>query len=563
MTHTAKYRSVSNAVRLAARAELGLFIAFACCVLALVGCSKVSQSTTPSRQSGPIPGVLRYAEIAEPDTLNPLLTAQTVTADLEYFAFSFFFNYDDKQNFVPEVALAVPTLKNGGISADGRTLTYHLRRGITWQDGAPLNAKDVVFTFKAIMNPANNVQVRTGYDQIASIEAPDDYTVVVHMRHVFSPIVAYFMCQQGGFPVMPAHLLAQYPNVNRLPYNTLPIGSGPFRVTEWVHGDHITLVANPHYWRGPPKLNKIVYRFITNTTTIQVLLQTHEVDAWFRASADLYPQLITIPGYHVLVSDENLFGHIDFNVKDPLLADVRVRKAIEFALDRPAMARILSHGVYQVGTSDIATYSWAYPKDLPFYNNDPAQARRLLDAAGWTPGPDGVRVRNGTRLELQISYISGNALGATLSSIVQQKLRDIGILVTQKTYPAPLYFASAQDHGILNSGKFQMAYFGWSSGVDPDNSSIYGCDQFPPAGQNNLFWCDEALNNAETDALGTFDEQRRIRDYSIIEHELIEQVPTIFIFHNRRIDVLSTSFHGFMPSPATSAFWNTWEWTMQ
>ncbi len=533
------------------------------CLIAMFGCSKVTQSTNPQPGSGTIPGVLRYADIQEPDSLNPLITTQSVTADLEYFAFSFFFNYDDKANLVPELALEVPTLKNGGISADGRTITYHIRKGVKWQDGEPLTAKDVIFTFHAIMNPKNDVQVRTGYDQIASIDAPDDYTVVVHMRRVFSPIIAYFMCQQGGFPVVPAHLLEQYPNVNQLPYNSLPIGSGPFKITEWQHGDHITLVANPDYWRGPPKLSKIVFRFVSNTTTIQVLLQTHEIDAWFRASADLYPQLQKIPGYKVLVSDENLFGHIDFNVKDPILSDVRVRKAIEYALDRQSMAHTITHDVYQAGTSDIPTYNWAYPHDLPVYDNNPAAARALLDEAGWTVGPDGVRQKNGQKLELQFSYISGNVMGSNIATVTQARLHDVGIAVAQKVYPAPLYFGSAQAGGILNGGKFQMAYFGWVSGFDPDNSSLYACDQFPPAGQNNLFWCDKKLDDAEKDTLGTFDQQRRIADYSIIEHELIEQVPTIFVFHDRRIDVISDKFHGYKPGPANSAYWNPWEWSME
>jgi peptide/nickel transport system substrate-binding protein len=548
----------SRAVALA----LSLTFAFGS-AFGIASCSKVSQSSAPSGNQGTIPGELRYADIQEPDSLNPLLTTLAITADLEYLAFSFFFNYDDKQNFVPEAALAVPTLRNGGISADGRTITYHMRQGLKWQDGVPLTAKDVVFTYHAIMNPANNVQVRTGYDQIASVDAPDDYTVVVHMQHVFSPIIAYFMCQQGGFPIVPEHLLAKYPNVNRLPYNSLPIGSGPFRITEWLHGDHITLVANPDYWRGPPKLKKIVFKFVPSTNTIKVLLQTNEIDAWFRANPDLYEQLKAIPGYDVVVSPENLFAHIDFNMKDPLLQDVRVRKAIEYALDRESMARTVTHGVYPAGVSDIATYSWAFPKGLARYDNDPAAARALLDAAGWVPGPDGVRQKNGQRLELQISFISGNVMGTTIASIAQQKLRDVGIVLTQKTYPASLYFASAQGGGIVNGGKFQLAYFAWAAGVDPDNSSLYACDQFPPAGQNNMFWCDKTLDAAEKDALSTFDQERRKRDYLIIERELIEQVPTIFIFNDNRIDAVSKRFHGYLPSPATSAFWNSYDWSVE
>ncbi|MBV8367278.1 MAG: peptide ABC transporter substrate-binding protein [Candidatus Eremiobacteraeota bacterium] len=532
---------------------------------ALAGCTKISQSTTApgGAGGGSIPGVLRYADISEPDSLNPLLSTQIVTADLEYLAFSFFFNVDDKLNFVPEVALEVPTQANGGISKDGLTITYHLRRGIKWQDGEPLTAKDVVFTFHAIMNPANNVQVRTGYDQIASVDAPNDDTVVVHMKRVYAPIVAYFMGQQGQEPVLPAHLLAQYPNINQIPYNTLPIGSGPFKITEWQHGDHITLVANPGYWRGPPKLSKIVFRFVSSTNTIKVLLQTHEIDAWFRADPNQYDQLDKIAGYKVMISDQNVFAHIDFNFKDPLLTDLRVRKAIEYALDRKAMAHDLTYDVYQPANSDIAPYSWAYPHDLPYYDNNPAAARALLDEAGWKVGPDGVREKNGQKLELQFSYISGNVLGAKVGTVAAARLRDIGVILNQKVYPAPLYFGSQQAGGIVNSGKYQLGYFGWVSGVDPDNSSLYACDQFPPDGQNNLFWCDKKLDDAEKAALATFDQTQRAQQYSIIEHELVEQVPTIFLFHDRRLDIVRNGFGNYIPSPATSSFWNSWQWTMQ
>jgi peptide/nickel transport system substrate-binding protein len=531
--------------------------------LLFASCSKVSENAGPGANVPFEPGVLRYADISEPDSLNPLLSTQLVVADIEYLTFSFFFRYDDQQRFVPDIALVEPTLENGLISKDGKTITYHLRRGVKWQDGAPLDAKDVVFTFHAIMNPNNNVQVRTGYDQIADVTAPDDYTVIVHMKRVFSPIIAYFMCQQGGFPIVPAHLLAKYPNVNNIPYNTKPVGSGPFRITEWVHGDHITMEASPSYYRGPPKLKKIVYRFIASTNTIKVQLQTHETDAWFRANTDVTPELEKIPGIVVKKSPENLFAHIDFNVKDPILSDLRVRKAIEYSLNRREMVANITHNINTMGNSDIAEYSWAFPKDLAIYDNDPAKAKALLDEAGWKPGPDGVRVKNGQRLELQFSLVSGSSTGEKIASLVQAAAKNVGIAVTIKGYPAAVYFGAAQTGGILNGGKYQLGSFSWSSGVDPDNSSIYGCEQFPPKGQNNLFWCDPKLEAAEQDALSTFDQKRRIKDYEIIERELIEQVPTIFLWHSRRVDALSEHFHGFVSSPATSANWNAWEWSMQ
>jgi peptide/nickel transport system substrate-binding protein len=458
-------------------------------VLAFGGCSKVTTGTgaVQNGAAGPIPGVLRYADIEEPESLSTLLSTQIVTADLSYLMFSYFFNYDDRDNFVPEVATEVPTLRNGGISADGKTITYHLRRGVKWQDGVPLTAQDIVFTFHAIMNPKNNVQVRTGYDQIADVVATDDYTVVVHMKSVFAPIVAFFMCMQGGFSILPQHLLDKYPDLNHVAWNNAPVGSGPFRFVEWVHGDHITLEANPGYWRGPPHLKKIIFRVMPDTNTIVTQLQTHEVDAWFRADPAKYAQLKALKGYRVYLSPENVFGHIDFNTKDPILSDVTVRQAIESAIDRPRIVNDATGGVDQATDTDQSVFSWANDHHAPYFGYDPAKATALLAAAGWKPGPDGIRAKNGTRLSLQLSYIGGQSIGQKVAGIIQQDAKAVGVEIAQKTYPSTIFFASAQSGGILNSGKFQLAYYGWVSGVDPDNSSLYRCNQFPPQGQNMLF----------------------------------------------------------------------------
>jgi peptide/nickel transport system substrate-binding protein len=556
--------NVARANENVARANLFARILLLTAAISLAACSKVSTQggAPPAAAAGPIPGVLRYAEIAEPDNLSTLLSTQVVTVDLSYLMFSYFFNVDDHDNFVPEIATAVPTRQNGGISADGKTITYHLRRGVKWQDGQPLTARDVVFTYQAIMNPRNNVQVRTGYDQIAGVQAKDDYTVVVHMKNVFSPIVAYFMGLQGGVSILPAHLLSQYPDLNHVAWNNKPVGSGPFKFVEWVHGDHIALEANPLYWRGPPKLTKIIFKIVPDTNTIITELQTHEVDGWFRADPAQINRLRALKGYNIFISAENLFGHLDFNTKDPILSDVNVRRAIESAIDRDRIVADATKGVFLPTDTDLSVFSWALDHHKTFYPYNPALAARILDADGWKVGPDGIRVKNGMRLSLQLSYVGGQAIAEELAAIIQQNEKAVGVEITQKPYPANLYFAAAQSGGILNSGKYQIAYFGWGSGVDPDDSSLYACNQFPPDGQNDLFWCDPKLNAAETDALTHMDRGRRTADYHIIATELGEQAPTVFLFAERRVDVLPKQFSGYKPSPAESSNWNSYAWSM-
>ncbi|HTD33104.1 MAG TPA: ABC transporter substrate-binding protein, partial [Candidatus Elarobacter sp.] len=253
--------------------------------IALSACTRVA--TTQSGPNGESagagqrhpwtrPGILRIASLSDPDTLSPLVGSFQVDVDLSMFWAGYLFNVDDQNRAVPELATAVPTLANGGISRDGRTITYHLRKGVTWQDGAPFGSDDVKFTWQQVMNPNNDVGGRQGYDLVASIDTPDPQTAVVHLKHAFAPFVnTFFTMGSTPFPVYPKHLLAKYPDLNRIPFNSKPVGTGPFIVQEWHRGQTLRMTANPHYWRGAPKLKEIQYRVIPDENTLATSVKTH------------------------------------------------------------------------------------------------------------------------------------------------------------------------------------------------------------------------------------------------------------------------------------------------
>jgi peptide/nickel transport system substrate-binding protein len=528
----------------------------------LAACAKTETTVPEPDKSGPQPGVLRFAEIDEPSSLNPLVASQPIVLDLSYLMYSFFFNVDDKLNLVPEIATEVPTVANGGVSKDGKTIIYHVRKGVKWQDGQPLTAHDVVFTYKAIMNPRNNIQGRLGYEDIADVLAPDDHTIVVHMKKVDSPIVTLFMCLDGDYPILPAHLLAKYADLNHAPYNDMPIGSGPFRVVEWVRGDRLVLETNQDYWRGTPKLSKIVVYFVRDNNEIVDRLRSGNIDAWFRSDPTLYPALTEIADINVTISPDNNFGHLDFNLRDPLLQDVRVRRAVAMAIDRRAIVRDVTHYVYQTTDSDQPYASWAYDRSTPHVGYNPNRAKKLLADAGWTRSADGSLQRRGRRLSLQLAYLGGSALDSQMADILKSKLGAIGIELIERPYPAKAFLASKQDGGIVYNGKYQLASFSWAVGVDPDDSWLYSCNQQPPEGENSMFWCDPKVDAAEADALATFDIKRRRMDYAIVQTEIADEVPMVFMFAQRRADAYSKRFNGFKPAP-TFAYWNSWEWQMQ
>ncbi len=497
--------------------------------------------------------------------MNPLLTLTATSIDLYMFMYGFFFNLDDKMHWVPELATEVPTYENGGISKDGLTLTYHLRKGVKWHDGVPFTSHDVVFTVHAIQNPANNLVTREGWDRIASVEAPDDYTVVFHLKKIYASAVATYFAESGNYPVLPAHILEKYPDLNQVPFNTQPVGTGPFKFVKWVHGDHIELEANPDYWRGAPKLKRIIERFIPTENTILTQMRTHELDAWFRAGSNLYPEIQGLPalGYRVQLEPSMLFAHIDLNQKNALFDDPKVRQAIAYSIDRKKIIHDITHDVHVPGYSVEANLSWAYEPDVAHYDYDPAKAEQLLDEAGWKPGPDGVREKDGQKLAFSLNTVAGGKNGEATETLVQQDLRAVGIDASIKNYPAALFFAPYQQNGILTRGNYDAAFFSWVAGVDPDNESLYASYEIPPAGQNNLYLVDPLIDQAEKAALSTYDQNVRKKYYSVIQKELAEQAYTIVMYYSRQVFVTSTNFLNFVPAPATTSNWNTWEWEMK
>ncbi|HEY4440828.1 MAG TPA: peptide ABC transporter substrate-binding protein [Candidatus Elarobacter sp.] len=529
----------------------------------LTSCAPAAQSTAGGRHPWTIPGVLRFATLGDPDTLNPLLGESQTDIDLSMFWAGYLFNWNDKNEFVPELATAVPTLANGGIAKDGRTITYHLRRGVKWQDGAPFDGDDVVWTWHAVMNPANNIQTRIGYDEITAIDQPDKYTLVVHLKRPYAPFVATFFTMSGTtYAVLPKHLLARYPNINQVPFNTKPIGTGPFIVQEWHRGDTIRMIANPHYWRGAPKLKEVRYRSIPDENTLMTAIRTHELDLWFNVSSPHYPETKNLEAVRTLLTPFTQYSRIGFNVARPIMRELAVRRAIAYATDRKHLIEVLTFGVHLLGEGDQPYVSWAHDPNLPTIPYDPAKARAVLDAAGWKPGRDGIRVKNGRRLSLEIATVSGSTTGERVSVFAQAAWKDVGIEATIHQYPVSLMLASYASGGIVQGGKFDVDFSSWIAGTDPDDATNFMCDQVPPNGQNSYRFCSHDLDAQERVALGSFDQAVRKRAYAKIQQIIVAEVPMVTMWFVRRIDIVSDDLKGYRPTSAVTPFWNVWEYEL-
>ncbi len=500
----------------------------------------------------------------EPDSLNPLLSALSDVDSLSHLYMSYLVDSDEHGRLIPEIADRIPTQPNGGISPDGKTIVYHLRHGVRWQDGKPLSARDVVFSFRAVMNPANNVPQRIGYAEVVAIAATGEDTVVVRLRRPFAPFLAYFFGPQGVAALMPEHLLARYPNLNNVAYNQTPVGSGPYRVVQWRHGDAVTFEANPMYWRGKPRIARMIFRIVPDPNTRLEQLQTGEVDAYFDVDPQLLPQLREISGIRIALTPVNDLHVLRFNVSDPLLKDVRVRRAIAMTIDREQLIAGATHGSGVIVEGDQPRNGWAFDSHLAPVRHDAAGAARLLESAGWTLRPDGVRAKQGRTLELTLVISPQSTNGSPLvASVIQQNLRHAGIAVTIRPVPAAMFWAPASAGGVLASGHYQLAYDAWwVLGPDPDDTWNFACDQMPPNGENFYFWCNQRANAAMYDALATYEPARRTADYAIVQQAILADLPELTLWQVRMPDAYRLRLHGVSPSPFGSLFWNAWSWEL-
>ena len=499
-------------------------------------CAAAGDAQAPVRTNAwTTPHVLTISDGGDVTTLNPHLSTFASTANLSEMTMAWLLKWDEHNRPYPELATEVPTKANGGVSRDGLTITYHLRKGVRWSDGAPFDADDVVFSTAVVNNPANDEATRL--DQIEKVDEPDKFTVVYHLKKPYSlATVAFFSSCCANPSILPKHLLAKYPNINDVPYNSLPVGIGPFTFSRWDRSKQVVLVANPTYWRGRPKLDKIVYKIVPDRDALLAQLEAHNVDMWYQFGGAYLARIKALPAYTILRQPSYAYSHYDFNLTHPAVSDPRVRQALRLALNRQELVDKVEHGIGIV--QDSATPATApYFIDAGTTPYDPAKANELLDQAGWVRGADGIRAKSGIKLALNVATRTGTPDVDEQLELVSNDWKQIGVGLNVRRYPSALMFAPVQKGGVINGDTWDVVVFAWAADPLGDYSAIYGCNAFPPAGQNDLRWCNQTAEHAMDALLEHYDQNQRIADLKVTMREFTRDVPSIITF--MRVDLFA------------------------
>jgi peptide/nickel transport system substrate-binding protein len=479
------------------------------------------------------------------------------TDQVDAFIFAPLFRYDEKGEFVPELATVVPTYANGGISRDSKTIVLHLRHGLRWSDGAPLTARDLRFTWRAALNPHNNTKATNGWSDIAAIDVPNDDTAIVRLARPNADVLGVFGGGGGAaYPPLPEHLLGRLPDLNTAAFNAQPISSGPFLLRAWNHGSSLEFVPNPLYWRGPPHVT-VSWKIVPNPDTLFEQLRTHEIDVVPTVGDTFASRLGNLPGTRVVKSLSANWRRLALNCARAGLRDLVVRRAIAESVDWDRMNATVYHGDNVRAHSDQPPDSWAAPS-VPLYPYDPTAAARALDADGWRRGPSGVRTRNGESLRFVIS--ATNKPGNEQAELqMQQELAAVGIALSIKNYPASILFA--QD-GPLYTGRYDLEWSIDTNAPDPDNQGLWSGDFVPPHGANTSFLRDAVITRTSDAAIRTFDRAKRKALYQIEESRIHALVPVVFLYWEVRVIGYNDDLHGYRPAEYITDNWNAWEWTI-
>jgi peptide/nickel transport system substrate-binding protein len=460
----------------------------------------------------------------EPVQFNPLLYVNAGTENVpEACLFDALWDIDATGTFIPNLAAAVPSPQNGGISPDGLTWRVNLKRDVKWSDGQPFTARDVEFTYQTIMSPSVAVRSRSGFDLIKTFRVIDDHTVEMVLEKPFVP----FLWAWQNMHIVPHHILSRESNIQTSGFNAQPIGTGPYLLRSRTAGSHMVYERNPNYHRGPAKVRQFIHTFVPDGMVAYGRARTGEVDylALLGVPPDRWAEARAFPDRDFLVYPTPNVQFVYYNCGKPQFADPRVRKALTMALEMQKSIDDIYFGTMPRSLSYLQPTHWAYNSNLRDYTADPAGAERLLDEAGWRRGPDGIRAKDGVQMKFLMSTTAGNTARQGCQALFQQNWRRIGVEMEIRNMPASVVWGE-----FTTQSRFDTLLVAWDPtvGLDPDYTARAHSRMIPVKHRQGSNYVQ--YENAEVDRLFELgvtqtDQAQRIQTYHRIQEILHEEVP--------------------------------------
>jgi peptide/nickel transport system substrate-binding protein len=509
-------------------AVLAVALCTAACTAA-AGCSQPVDDGNPGKSR---PDTLVVAGKTPEGRFLPIYASSLYDSEISQMVFEGLLINDPEAKPVPWLA------EKWEISPDGLTYTFHLRHGVKFTNGEELTAKDVVFTYTLMADPAFDGAKRSaistlyGFDEynmggaavFAGVAAPDDYTVVFRLSQARASAIWDF-----GYGIMSKDYYGPYTKGDLTGIRarmTDCMGCGPYELAEYAPGDSARFTANPVYWGGKPKIPVVSYRFVDDDAARRADVEKGLVDIAKLGADDGTIEMVENAGFYRKYLFAGLdYTHIGFNVRSAPLDDKRVRRALMVGFDREAFLE-KRYGAFGF-TLDIpfSRASWAFDKTIPAVGYDPAEAERLLDEAGWTMGAGGLRENpEGEPLSIRFSCWGGTVFAVLLVEQVKDDWEKIGVKVEVEQMDS-----AELANKVFDERDFQCYAMGWSLSIDPDPTDLYGSAATAPGGFNPGGWSTPESDALLASGLATSDQAARAQIYSDWSKLFLDEMPCIII----------------------------------
>jgi peptide/nickel transport system substrate-binding protein len=429
------------------------------------------------------------------------------------------------------------------ISPDGKKITFRLRKGVKWHDGAPFTSDDVMFTYRRMIDPRTPTAYAEDFRQVKRASAPDPHTFVVEYARPFAPALASW-----GMHVLPKHLLAEHPDISKSPLNKRPLGTGPYRFVEWKTGEKVVFDASPDYFEGKPYIARVVTRVIPDQATMFLELKAGGVDIMNLTPPQYVRQTEAAEfrkSFNKYKYTASAYTYLGFRLSHPFFRDRTVRQAIAHAVDKKALIDGVLLGLGQEATGPYKPGTWAHNPNVRRYPHDPGKAKALLAEAGWKPGKDGTLVKDGQRFAFTVMTNAGNEARAKTAAILQQNLAEVGIRMEIRTVEWAAFI-----NEFIDKRKFDAVILGWNTTPDPDQFDIWHSGKTGPKELNHVGYANAEVDRLLDEGRSTFDTEKRRKAYFRIQEVLAEDQPYVFLYVPDALPVVHNRFRGIEPAPA-------------
>lgn len=476
------------------------------------------------------------ASASDARTLVPILASDSASSDICGMIFNGLVKYNKDINIVGDLA------ESWNIEDEGKVIIFHLKKNVTWHDGAPFTARDVEFTYKKLIDPNVKTPYSADFERIKDFDVIDPHTIKITYKEPFAPALSSW-----GMWIMPEHIL-RGEDLNKTQFSRSPIGTGPYKFKSWKTGEKVELISNHDYFEGRPYINRYIYRIIPDEATTFLELETEGVDM-----SSLSPLQFTRQTnnnffkkhYNKFKYPSFGYTYMGYNLCEPKFQDIRVRKAINYAVNKQEIIDSIFFGLAVATTGPFMQDSWAYNKDIKAAPYNPEEAKRLLGEAGWSDkNADGYIEKDGKKFEFTVIVNQGNAERIRCAELMQKHLKDVGI-----TMKIRVIEWSSMINEFINKRRFEAVLMGWFLSRDPDCYDIWHSSKTREGEFNFIGYSNNRIDQLLAEGRRTFDKAKRAEIYHEIHKLIYADQPYLFLYSDDILPIVNKRFKNVESSP--------------